>query len=626
VSQQTDQWNPDDLLGTQLGSCKLERLLGAGGMGAVYLAQQLRPRRQVAVKVLRPQSATDPQAWQVFLARFRREADATAGLDHANIVPIFEFGQEGEVAYLVMPYLADGSLATLLTHQGRLSLAAATAYTEQAAAALDYAHAHGIVHRDVKPSNLLLHPDGRLLLADFGIARSLGPALGPGLGQGQQGQQGQPLAHPDESGTGVSASGAASDDPGLTQQGTAMGTPEYMAPEQIRGGSVGPAADIYALGVVTYVMLAGQTPFFGGDTRAVLAHQLSDPPPALRTLRPDISARAEETIFWALAKDPADRPTSAGAFAQALRGSGRSRSLSAFFSRSEAHDAAPRGMLRLATIVAGVPAGNAPDAHLLGVRGSAPSGARGSAPRVSARPAASLSPAGIAGAPPRAAGAALDDNAPTLADAGTVYPGVPGVPEAVRFPGGAPAWPSMGLGPIPTSARQVRRNFSYVKLLSIVAVALLGFALLLGGLSQTGLFAQSPQSNNPLVDHLASPTVTATPSPTDTPTLPANWLRASPSAITLGCKGHNRQQTITVQNQGNASVDWHIEVAGWGGGLSFSRTEGSISPGDSEGITVANNSWNPNQGTIAIVPDDDQAGDPASVSYTAQGCFLSGDS
>jgi serine/threonine protein kinase len=669
VSQQTDPWNPNELLGAQLGSCKLERLLGAGGMGAVYLAQQLRPRRQVAVKVLRPQGATDPQAWRVFLARFRREADAAAGLDHANIVPIFEFGQQsrdgdqdGDIAYLVMPYLADGSLAALLTHQGRLSLAAATAYTEQAAAALDYAHQHGIVHRDVKPSNLLLHPDGRLLLADFGIARSLGPALAPALGQGS-GQGFGPGLRPGESGAGAGPAGTASDDPGLTQQGTAMGTPEYMAPEQIRGGPVGPAADIYALGIVAYAMLAGQTPFFGGDTRVVLAHQLSDPPPPLRTLRPDISARAEETIFWALAKEPADRPASAGAFAHALRDSGRSRSLSTFFSRGEAHGAqgahgeAPRGMLRLAAMVAGMPAAGAqalgahtPNANMpSGSRASAASGAKrplagtrppaasealgaslgrtmgasGAAPNVSGRPVASAVPAAavpVAASP--VAGLALDDNAPTLADAGTIFPGVP---AGLVFPSGAPAWPG-GAAPVPAPARHVRRHFSYVKLFAIVTVAVLGFALLLGGLSQAGLFAQTPQSNDPLVDHLPTPTATATPAPTDTPTLPPNWLSASPSTITLSCKGHNRQQTITVQNQGDASVDWHLDASDWGNGLSFSKTHGTIDAGGQTGITVSNNSWNSSQGTITIVPDDDQAGDPASVSYSAQGCLFGSDS
>src|SRR5215472_11721922 len=166
-------WNPDALSGTRLGSCILEDPLSIGSMGAVFLARQERPHRYVAVKVIHRNLANDPEAWQLFMTRFQREADATAALDHANIVPIYEFGEIGDVAYLVMPYLPDGSLATLISQQGPLELPVAITYLEQVAAALDYAHARGIVHRDVKPSNMLLHPDGRILLADFGIARPL---------------------------------------------------------------------------------------------------------------------------------------------------------------------------------------------------------------------------------------------------------------------------------------------------------------------------------------------------------------------------------------------------------------------------------------------------------------------
>ena len=223
--------NTDELVGTRVGSCTLERLLGVGGMSAIYLARQERPRRRVAVKLLRAASAPTPEVWARTLARFHREADAAAALDHANIIPIYEFGVEqtgeGEIAYIVMPYLADGSLGALLARQGPFSVPQTILYLEQAAAALDYAHQAGIVHRDVKPSNLLLHPDGRLLLTDFGVARTL---------HGSQ-------------------------DPDLTATGMTMGTPEYMAPEQIRGERVGPTTDVYALGVVAYTLLAGQTPF-----------------------------------------------------------------------------------------------------------------------------------------------------------------------------------------------------------------------------------------------------------------------------------------------------------------------------------------------------------------------------
>src|SRR5512146_1409479 len=129
-SSYMDAWNANALIGARLGSSTLERPLGIGGMGAVYLARQERPRRYVAVKVLRPGIAADENAWRIFLARFRREADAAAALDHANIVPIYEFGEQGTMAYIVMPYLADGSLANFLLPDGRLSVDDVTAYLD----------------------------------------------------------------------------------------------------------------------------------------------------------------------------------------------------------------------------------------------------------------------------------------------------------------------------------------------------------------------------------------------------------------------------------------------------------------------------------------------------------------
>ncbi|HEV8190948.1 MAG TPA: serine/threonine-protein kinase, partial [Ktedonobacterales bacterium] len=278
-------WDLEALISAKLGSCTLERPIGVGGMGAVYLARQEYPHRQVAVKVVHPPATIGAEERAQFLERFRREADAAAVLDHANIVPIYEFGENGDLAYLVMPYLADGSLADLLAREGPPPLERTTSYITEAAAALDYAHAHGIIHQDVKPSNLLLHPDGRLLLADFGIAHVAGDPTG----------------------------GAAT-----RQPGRAWGTPEYMAPEQISGEQITEATDLYGLGILAYTMLTGHPPFEGASTEDVLSQQLHEAPPTLRSLRPDVPPRVEEVVNWALAKQPADRPTSAGTFARAL--------------------------------------------------------------------------------------------------------------------------------------------------------------------------------------------------------------------------------------------------------------------------------------------------------------------
>src|SRR5437667_4370355 len=165
--QRSDQ----EMIGQMLGPYRLEAVLGRGGMGLVYLARQTHPARYVAVKVLQfqPEMGDRP----IVLARFQREANTAAMLEHIHIIPIFDYGELAQIAYLVMPYVNGGSLSDVLQRQGKLPLAQALGYLQQAASALDYAHAHGVIHRDLKPSNFLLYPDGRLVLADFGIARVL---------------------------------------------------------------------------------------------------------------------------------------------------------------------------------------------------------------------------------------------------------------------------------------------------------------------------------------------------------------------------------------------------------------------------------------------------------------------
>lgn len=241
--------NYDNMTGRTLGNCILERMVGQGGMGSVYLAQQTRPSRRVAVKVLHPNFSVNSEVYQEFLVRFRREADVIARLEHVNIMPIYEYGEQDNLAYLVMPYLGGGSLRDVLNKRGALPLDEATTYIEQAAAALDYAHSQGVIHRDLKPANFLLASDGRLVLADFGIARIMEE----------------------------SASSSA-----LTGTGTVLGTPEYMAPEMARGEPVDYRVDIYELGIVLFQMISGHVPFTGNTPIAVAAKHIQEQMPFLQ--------------------------------------------------------------------------------------------------------------------------------------------------------------------------------------------------------------------------------------------------------------------------------------------------------------------------------------------------------
>src|SRR5260370_26222328 len=271
----------DSFGGKVMGSYRLEALIGKGGMGAVFLAQQLQLARRVAVKVLLPDVMMDNSLYEEFLIRFQREASLIAGLEHLNITPIYDFGKHEGIAYLVMPYVAGGTLRDVLTRRGALPLQEALRYIEQAAAALDYAHAHGIIHRDLKPSNFLLHPDGRLVLADFGIARMMqrnGNAIGMTL----------------------------------TSTGTLLGTPEYMSPEMIRGGQIDSRTDIYELGIVLFQMLSGTVPFKGDAHLAVLMKHLQEPVPLLHYSNPAVPPAVDAVIQKATAKNPEDRYVSAG--------------------------------------------------------------------------------------------------------------------------------------------------------------------------------------------------------------------------------------------------------------------------------------------------------------------------
>src|SRR6266487_4008413 len=270
--------NAKELLGTTLGNCTIQRIIGRGGMGAVFLAQQSRPVRTVAVKVLIPSNTYDPDQQRVFLERFRREADTVARLEHKNILPIYEYDEaqvdEELLAYLVMPFIRGGTLRERIDEMKRsgsqFDLKLVASYISQVADALSYAHSLGVVHRDIKPGNLLFHQDGRLLLSDFGIVRLIAM-------------------------------------PSLTTAGSFLGTAEYASPEQVSAAELDPRSDIYSLGIILFELLTLHVPFTGPNPFAVMSKQLSEPVPSIRNIRPDLSPSIEFVVKKALAKNPKDR-------------------------------------------------------------------------------------------------------------------------------------------------------------------------------------------------------------------------------------------------------------------------------------------------------------------------------
>ena len=279
--------NAEALIGKVLGTCTLQKIIGQGGMGAVYLAQQSRPRRQVAVKVLLPSTALTARQQAAFLERFRRETDAAASLEHPNILPVHEYGERDGFAYLVVPYVSGGTIRDVIEQEGQLPLPKVLNYLEQLASALDFAHERGVVHRDVKPANILITSEGRLLLTDFGLVKIIAD------GQAPQAR--------------------------LTGAGAPVGTPDYMAPEQVIGEAVDGRSDLYSLGIILYQLITGLTPFQGETPMQIAAQQLQTPPPSLRVLRKDLPLTAENVILHSIAKRPADRYASGNEFAEAFR-------------------------------------------------------------------------------------------------------------------------------------------------------------------------------------------------------------------------------------------------------------------------------------------------------------------
>jgi serine/threonine-protein kinase len=267
------------------GRYRLQGRLGFGGMSTVHLALDLRLERQVAVKLLAEHLAEDP----TFVSRFQREAQAAARLVHPNIVQVFDSGLDERTGqhFIVMEYIEGQSCAEILRDDGWVEVEEAVAIIEQACEGLHYAHRHGVVHRDVKPGNLLRAREGEVKLADFGIAK-------------------------------------ATEQSSITQVGSVLGTAAYLAPEQARGEEAGPRADLYALGVVSYQLIAGRLPYEAASLTELALKQQREEPATLDTLVAAVSPELADAVALALALDPRERYGTARemgrAIADAMRG------------------------------------------------------------------------------------------------------------------------------------------------------------------------------------------------------------------------------------------------------------------------------------------------------------------
>jgi serine/threonine-protein kinase len=260
----------DSLIDTLFdGRYRIQRKLGAGGMADVYLAEDQELGRRIAIKILNGRHANDDQ----FIERFRREAKNAAALNHPNIVSIYDRGEAEDTYYIAMEYLDGRTLKELIVGRGAAPINVAIEYARQILSALRFAHRHGIVHRDIKPHNVLVDGEGRVKVTDFGIARA-------GTSQ-------------------------------MTEAGSIVGTAQYLSPEQARGGEVDPRSDLYSLGVVLYELLTGKTPFDGETPVEIAMKHLSTTPKPPSKLRPDVPRELDMVVMRALAKNPDDRYQSA---------------------------------------------------------------------------------------------------------------------------------------------------------------------------------------------------------------------------------------------------------------------------------------------------------------------------
>ena len=260
---------------------RVERSVGRGGMAEVFLAHDLLLDRPVALKVLFPEYANDPN----FVERFRREAQSAAGLTHPNIVAVYDWGKVNNTYFIAMEFVQGRTLASILKEKLRLTARQACDVAVDVASALGFAHENGVVHRDIKPGNILIGSTGQIKVADFGIARALGSAV----------------------------------EDGLTQTGSVMGTATYLSPEQAQGSQPDPRSDIYSLGVMMYEMVAGRAPFIGDNAVGIAYQQVHGVPPALSEFVADVPREFEAIVAKCMAKSAERRYVNANALRDDLR-------------------------------------------------------------------------------------------------------------------------------------------------------------------------------------------------------------------------------------------------------------------------------------------------------------------